>query len=67
MVSQIAGKKYGNNGFALNVECPMPIKKPLPVESTLIWKKTPLNISLVSFRYVGVILCYYFYTIQCIQ
>ena len=42
-------------------------QKTLPVESTLIWKKTPLNISLVSFRYVGVILCDYFYNVQCIQ
>ena len=25
---------YGNNVFTLNVKCPMPIKKTLPVEST---------------------------------
>ena len=61
---------YGNNVFTLNVKCPMPIKKHNVLYFSLITQnleETPLNISLVSFRYIGVILCDYFYNVQCIQ
>ena len=69
--------EYGNNVFTLNIN-----QKTLPVESTLfsffnvlyfslirqnLEENSSLNISFVSFRYIGLILCDYLYNVQCIQ
>ena len=75
---QIAGKKTHTEIMFLHVKCPMPIKKHYRgvyfifinvLYFSLITQHLEENssISFVSFRYIGVILCDYFYNVQCIQ